>query len=269
MIRLSIIIAIFGIFFLQSCKTDNKPPKDYDQVTETIQPLQVEMDSFIKRGGGPCTADTNCMVVRAVWPVIKGGNPGIRDSINLAIYLAVIANLEYDPEASSPNIEAAADSLIDMYRLAYEELDHFETGYSMDVEGNLTFLDSTAVLELNNYYYMGGAHGNYGTLYYNFNTNNGQVIEYENFVRDSTLFKTITEQQLSTYLESSALYQEHDVRLSDLFWGDEFFLPANFRLAKDSIEFIYNPYEAAPYVLGQIEFKVPYQAYRESISIKF
>ena len=160
------LIALLGIFYLQSCKTDNDTPKDYDQTTETIQPLQVEIDSFIKRGGGPCTADTNCMVVRAVWPVIKGGNPGIRDSINLAIYLAVIANLEYDPEATSPSIEAAADSLINMYKVSYEELDHFGMGYSMDVEGDLTFMNSTAVLELNNYYFMGGAHGNYGCLLY-------------------------------------------------------------------------------------------------------
>jgi hypothetical protein len=139
----------------------------------------------------------------------------------------------------------------------------------MDVEGSLEFIDSLAILELTNYYFMGGAHGNYGTLYYNFDIRNGQVIEYENFVKDTTAFKAITQEQLTQYISNEPVYQENDLSINDLFWGDDFYLPANFKLAKDSIAFIYNPYEAAPYVIGQIEFKVPYSAYGQSIHSKF
>jgi len=49
------------------------------------------------------------------------------------------------------------------------------------------------------------------------------------------------------------------------FENDVFKLTANFAITKEGLKFLYNPYEIAPYALGQQEIIIPYAALGELI----
>ncbi len=51
--------------------------------------------------------------------------------------------------------------------------------------------------------------------------------------------------------------------------GDVYISDFNFGLGKDAVEFVYNPYEIAPYSMGIIRVKVPYENLKAYINKDF
>jgi len=49
------------------------------------------------------------------------------------------------------------------------------------------------------------------------------------------------------------------------FDNDVFTLTDNFAITKKGLKFVYNPYEVAPYALGQQEIMIPYALIKELI----
>lgn len=112
-------------------------------------------------------------------------------------------------------------------------------------------------LQTDHYQYMGGAHGNYNTLFTHFWVPEQRELAYPDLIDTS---------QLKTLLPIAEQYfwaqeKERDQELSlDLYFfdNDQFYLPENIAFERDSVLFLYNIYEIKPYVYGQTELRIPY-----------
>ena len=106
-------------------------------------------------------------------------------------------------------------------------------------------------------YYEGGAHGINQLLTMNFETETGQKLELKDIFTDGY------EKQLTTIL-CNALQQKTGAKsLAELknkgyLLSMEMFPSENFILDEETITFVYNPYEIAPYAMGTTELTIPY-----------
>ena len=106
-------------------------------------------------------------------------------------------------------------------------------------------------------YYLGGPHGIYEIRYYNFDKKSGKLIDIRDIVpadKEKEVLKQMEEQLLKDWdVKDVAELRE---KTGILMLGD-LYLTNNFLLKKDSIEFLYNQYEIAPYSSGLISVTIP------------
>ena len=112
-------------------------------------------------------------------------------------------------------------------------------------------------IEMNSY--EGGAHGNQVSTYLNFYTESGKLVTLDD------LFVPGYETSLNEIL-LKALMQQAEVTTMEalqekgyLMWTS-MYPSKNFLLKSDGIDFLYNAYEIAPYVVGVTVLKIPYEA---------
>ncbi len=125
--------------------------------------------------------------------------------------------------------------------------------------------DNVLSLEISEYIYTGGAHGNSSFSLFSFNLENGEKISL------GDIFKGDYKSKLNEVGEK--IFREHyqadpSQSLYDQgFFGFEkgFALNNNFDLYKGGIKFQFNPYEAGAYVLGAPEVFIPWSEIRDII----
>lgn len=124
------------------------------------------------------------------------------------------------------------------------------------------------VYRVNMYAYTGGVHGMHGTFYTNIDLHNLRIITL------SDLFKSGYEEPL-TNLICEQLMKDVEVEsleeLEDQGFGpiDEIKPTENFVIYADSMEFLYNIYEIAPYAYGAISVVIPYETLRPLLNTDY
>ena len=108
-------------------------------------------------------------------------------------------------------------------------------------------------------YYEGGAHGNHQLLTMNFDTETGQLITLRDIFADGF------ENQLNNILlkalkEKTGLSTLEELREKEYLTAVDIFAPENFIIGDETITFIYNPSEIAPYTVGSTELIIPYSS---------
>lgn len=130
---------------------------------------------------------------------------------------------------------------------------------SYEYKATLNVLYQTSrVLSLNmtEYSFTGGAHGNTREVYYCYDLQSGRRLNIGDVIDTlhySRAMSALLEQQYRTNNQIPA-----DTRLGESLSQDTIPLNGNFYLTGKGIGFEYNPYEIAPYVLGGISFFFPY-----------
>jgi len=201
-------------------------------------------------------------------------NASILDSIRATI----ISNLFGKKYISQPN-----DSIVNL----------FVTDISLDYIANneplLDELDSVSSYSFNNdhtiegfslltdkniycygidrYVYMGGAHGLSNRMYLNFDLKTGKLITENDLFKSNTisaiakLIKTrIVEQSKETSEDGTP--QINNLDETD-FWPDSIKPNGNFYITDGSINYVFNPYEIAPYYIGQTEVILAYERIKD------
>lgn len=184
--------------------------------------------------------------------VILAENQTNAVSINLTIEKVLKGN--------APTIEAMLDSFIAEGKAFFEEVPEAPGGYAWELEQSvISNTPHLLTIEEDHYAYTGGAHGVYGTGFYNFDIKKGKQVNlkdilvtgYEPALKDiaEPIFrKTYLEKGMTSYSEAGFYFENDQFRLND-----------NFAITKEGLKFVYNPYEIAPYVMGQQEILIPYQ----------
>ncbi len=247
------------MFCTLACKNDSEQKVNQDITPQAsiamAQPWSFTIDSLVEKGGGPCKSTNDCMNIRVVWPVIQGGDSKVRKVLNDSIQQFIIRHLEFGPYNPISSIEAAVKQLLVSYESYYKENSaEYTSGWGVDIEGRVNLGEKYACVEINNYSFMGGAHPNYYTQYSNFDLDSGKLLKYADFVKDTSAFKAIAEQVFISVAETKT---GEKANMQDFFWSEGFQLAENFKLGKDTLELLYNPYEAAAYVYGEFEIKLP------------
>src|SRR5690606_30973136 len=112
-------------------------------------------------------------------------------------------------------------------------------------------------MEIMNYEYTGGAHGNYGSRFINFDIEEEKIISLNDIMEiDAVLFQKILEKQFRKD------YHIGHKKLSTVLFNDSLTTTENFYINQKGLSFLYNPYEIASYAQGQMEVFIPYAVLR-------
>ena len=105
--------------------------------------------------------------------------------------------------------------------------------------------------------YTGGAHGIYSTNYYNFDLKTKMILKLEDiFVPNYK--KALVEEIWRQLIKDNKVSTKEELRDMGYEYSDELSPTSNFKLDKQSITFLYNVYEIAPYSMGSISITIPY-----------
>ena len=119
------------------------------------------------------------------------------------------------------------------------------------------------VYGIDRYVYMGGAHGLETRNYYNFDLKTGKTLT------EKDLFKSNYESELSEIIKKRIVEESKEMKettdtepilsLEDTdFWSDSIKPNGNFYITDESVNYVFNPYEIAPYYMGQTEVTIPF-----------
>lgn len=109
---------------------------------------------------------------------------------------------------------------------------------------------------INMYQYTGGAHGGTFITCRNYRLEDGSVVTLDNYFKPGyeKVLIPILEKKLLEYAECSS---RDELDEHGYFSNEPMFVSDNFEIRKDTIDFIYNQYDIAPYSTGITTLSVP------------
>lgn len=111
------------------------------------------------------------------------------------------------------------------------------------------------------YVYMGGAHGITNRIYYNYNLANGTLItEADLFTND---YQAVLSHLLKQHIIADNATINSPEELDEIYWTEHIAPNGNFYITHETINYVFNPYEIAPYVFGNIEVNIPFTEIKE------
>lgn len=161
------------------------------------------------------------------------------------------------------------DEKVKLEKVAEEDIDYFQT---MDMEMTmeykiLTHTDRFVSMELNTYYYTGGAHGTPAFKIINFDAQLTKDITLDDlFINDTDYLKVIAPHCRNTLI---ARMDQIDSSKDMIEEGTDPLRPENyqiFEVKKEGIEIIFPPYQVAPYVAGAQSVLIPYEKIKSILS---
>ncbi len=251
MMKMTALILFCAIFLGISCQ--NKPEEN-TTTTETLDTLAYTLQTIRKDEPNCTPTDTKaCSYFTATFVEVTSGSEYVMKAINEQI-IDLLRGDEYT------NVEAHANGFIEEYLKEKNEL--YPMGaWSKSYEQKVVRNDEELfVISTDFYTFTGGAHGYYSTVYENYDRVSGKLItlndlfepEYEqrlNEIGEDYLKRTLEIPKNQTLNDAGFIIENNDFKMND-----------NFALTKEGITFIFNPYEIAPYAMGQQEFTIPYHA---------
>lgn len=191
-----------------------------------------------------------------------------------AIRGVIITNLfgqEYVSHTNDSIVQLFSKELVAEYKEnnapLLDELDSTNR-YSFDNEHTLSGFSLLSdkkiyVYGIERYVNMGGAHGLETRNYYNFDLKTGSLITEKDLFKANyapELIKLIK----ARIVEESKEYKDEKnsepiINLEDTdYWTDSIKPNGNFYITDEGINYVFNPYEIAPYYLGQTEVTLPF-----------
>lgn len=190
----------------------------------------------------------------------------MNDTVLNLIRKHVITSLygySYDTIPTDSLAKRYASELIQEYKINNEPLlkqlskkGKYSFNNELDLEG-FSLLSDKIIFSygISRYIYMGGAHGLNTRFFYNFDLKTGKKItENDMFIQDFE--KSLTELIKTRIIEQSKEDPELQpiLNLEDTdYWIDAIKPNGNFYITDQSINYVFNPYEIAPYYMGQTE----------------
>ena len=179
-------------------------------------------------------------------------------------------------------MKQAADSFANLYTANYKKnflplynqdrgdeskRSWYEYHYIITTDVN-TGYKGAAVYHINLDYYEGGAHGINQHLTMNFDKDTGQTLSLDD------IFAPGYEQKLNEVLLKALFEKTSTKNLNELhdkgyLYSMDMFPSENFILGDDTITFIYNPYEIAPYAAGCTELTIAYSTLNDILKNSF
>jgi len=146
------------------------------------------------------------------------------------------------------------------------ELDYYFTPWALDIYISIEDHKDYSELQLSEWNYTGGAHGNAYTGFHLIRLTDGVDLKLTDFINDIPRFTMIAEQ----YFRSEyAIPPMADLaEIGYWFTDGKFACNDNFYFGDGGMHFYYNTYEIAPYAAGTIEFTIPIDEIKQYLKIQ-
>jgi len=213
----------------------------------------------IERYLSPCDKDTSeCTYFVLNYDEFTSGDK--KDEINKYIMGYLLDSIYSAPnEGSNSSIENLISLFFNDYinvRNEMEGTDYPAFPWGLEINGQVLKVNNLFISYTVGYYiFTGGAHPNGYTRYMNFNPLTGEVLTV------SDVFTQGFEKKLNTLLEKKArsfFGLNENEPLNEVLFEDKIEYNGNFTFNDNGIEFLYNRYEIAAYVFGEISLEIPY-----------
>ncbi len=200
-----------------------------------------------------------------------GPKAAYKDSINQHIidFTRTTTEFEIDESRKAVLNNSFFESQLNLFEsLAAEEYAVDESANLWDYQGNIAITEypDFIALEMGNWTYTGGAHGNGYTGYTMIDRKTGRIFSLSDFVSDMNAFALVAERE---FRKDNGIGEKDN--LLDLgFWFEngKFQCNENFYFENDEMVFFYNNYEIAPYSAGQITFSISMVDLKDLLKIK-
>ena len=149
-------------------------------------------------------------------------------------------------------------SMLEEMEMTEEEAPFLNWGFDRRGAFGETF-DHYVNYTVDQYEYMGGAHGMYGTFPLVFDLNNGQVVSWNEVVpgvSTEKMTELITAHRLDDLKD---MIGEEAIDEGDIFFHETIEPSDSFTVDAKGLTFYYQPYDIAPYVFGVITIPVPWE----------
>jgi len=207
--------------------------------------LQVEIPSKFKN-------DTILRYIRSTVITNLFGEEYIKFS-NDSVVNMFVADLKRDYVSDNLGFIQSLSGVEQKRTSIYNE--HNYQGYSLLSDENIY------TYGIDKYVFMGGAHGMETRFFFNFNLHTGKLItESDLFVKNYTL--PLSELIKKRIVEESKEDKDDDpiISLEDTdYWTESIKPNGNFYITDESINYVFNPYEIAPYYMGETEVSLPFE----------
>ncbi|PSJ73881.1 DUF3298/DUF4163 domain-containing protein [Sphingobacteriales bacterium UPWRP_1] len=215
----------------------------------------------INKQEGNCKTEEPCAHIEIIYPVIAklpGENRQAVNNINNAIARALAESMP--AEEPTPPQQAAEQFIAD-----FKEQDaSYKMSWEHEVMTNI-YHNANNLLSIgfSTYSFTGGAHPNHAEAFYNFNLLTGKQVEL------SDIFSAGYEKRL-TMLAEQKLRKLYAIGaktpLTEAgFFEDKFALNDNFSVSTTGIAFLFNPYEIAPYAMGEQLITIPWAEIKDML----
>jgi hypothetical protein len=244
----------------------------------TSKTIKTEEKDFVKKFylSKDTTKGALSVDIEVEFPVAFA-NKEILQSIRATLITDLFGN-EYISHANDSIVQLFTSELYTEYKENNEPLlDDLDSTnrYSFDNEHTLSGFSLLSdkkiyVYGIERYVNMGGAHGLETRNYYNFDLKTGKLIT------EKELFKANFQSELASLLKKRIVEQSKEYRdeknsepILDLedtdYWTDSIKANDNFYITDEGINYVFNPYEIAPYYMGQTEITLPYNRLKDLI----
>jgi hypothetical protein len=213
----------------------------------------------IKKYYSPCEGDSNeCTYFILHYDEFVAGTK--KNAINKYIMSYLVDSIYSYPDAGS---NKTIDNMINLYFSDYRDIveetagtDYPALPWGLEINGSVLAINDLYISYSIDYYiFTGGAHPNGYTRFFNFNPSTGELIN------TGDIFKYGFEKKINLLLERK-FREEFDLPssapLTDILFENKIEYNNNFSFGDNGITFLYNRYEIAPYVFGEIILEIPY-----------
>jgi len=136
-----------------------------------------------------------------------------------------------------------------------DEFEESSLVWEAQIEGEVTYQSpEITCVAINSYLNTGGAHGSMNISFLNFNSQTGELLKNDEFIKSNDFLKLA-----KTYFRLEIEETLDKDSFNDYFWGDDFHLPENIGFSDEGVILLYNVYEIAPYSEGITEFTIPFE----------
>ncbi len=247
--KIKLITILFSLIILySSCEnrpstiSEKGPQNLFDSVNYSFEDERKDSNSYFKM---------NYSLLDVI-----GFEKKINDSINTDLRSFVF---EVEPNLSIPLKQLVMESktsLLNEYQTQLKDFPENYNGYDHDIKQRFILQNENFIsFEVERYSFSAGAHGMGWTDFIHHDLKTGKRLYLNDFFKSIDKLMKLTE---SSFRKQMELKENDDLEKSG-FWftNNKFHINENFCFRNDSIEFIYNQYEIAPFSMGPILIKIP------------
>jgi len=193
------------------------------------------------------------------------GTTDVSKNINSTIENFIVNAISFNEDS---NINISLNEVVNKFDSIYIEFkEDFEENsliWEALIDGEVTYQSpEITCIAINTYLNTGGAHGNMNISFLNFNSQTGEILQLEDYIKNHKDFLKLAEKHFNLEIEDDS----DEGSFNDYFFGDDFKLPENIGFSDEGVILLYNVYEIAPYSEGITQFTIPFEEVLKYIKI--
>lgn len=277
-----IIILVLGVNLFLGCgkkpgETETQTNVNKQEVKSTGETnknsvsdsLKYETKNFKKTYKDCKEENEKCSYLKISYIVFDEGSA--QKEINKTLDAYIIDSIfSIEGKGSNKSIDGLATAFFSDYETVKKESPDFEPTYALDINSSVEF-NKSKVLSVNTGYYIftGGAHPNTFMRYFVFNPQTGKQLKLRDVLVNG--FEDKLNKLIDKKYRSNNKLKDNERLDSEKGMLFENFIKFNdnFIFTKDGVEFLYNRYEIAAYVYGEIEVKFTYKELEEILKPEY